>query len=171
MSYAITSEIKQDIMQAPEPLFALFQKLNICQNLTPINVKLIFKNMSYHSYLAGETLYTAGKTSQQELFLILSGHVSASDQNGYQYITLSSGEVFGLFSFLDEERFHSATIKAESDLQVMRLSRASFDRIANYQPMLESVILRFMFRLLSKTTLKIEHEYAAIHEYALGRKV
>jgi len=127
--------------------------------------------MTHRNYSQGDVIYCTGQASKGELSLITSGKVSALDANGHQYTTLSSGDVFGLFSFLDDERIHAATVQATTPLQVVRLSRISFDRIANDQPILENLLLRLMFKLLSKTTLNIEHEYAAIHEYALGRKV
>lgn len=171
MAYASTIRTEIRTVQTDKNILALLKTLAISQNISALDLKLILKNMSIHHYKKGDVVYTAGHESKGELSLIISGQVSALDKNNHHYTTLSSGDVFGLFSFLDDERIHSATVKVDSDLQVARLSRASFDRIATYQPILENLLLRFMFQLLSKTTLKIENEYAAMHEYALGRKV
>ncbi|MDQ6962019.1 MAG: cyclic nucleotide-binding domain-containing protein [Mariprofundaceae bacterium] len=171
MTYAPADQTEQNASTAFENIFTLFKTLDISKHMSELDLKLIFKHMTIHQYQKGEIIYSAGHDSKGELSLIISGQVSALDQSGHQYTTLSSGDVFGLFSFLDDERIHSATVRSDSDLQVVKLSRASFDRIASFQPMLENLLLHFMFQLLSKTTLKIENEYAAMHEYALGRKV
>ncbi|MDX8407933.1 MAG: Crp/Fnr family transcriptional regulator, partial [Mariprofundaceae bacterium] len=77
----------------------------------------------------------------------------------------------GLFSFLDEERLHSATVRAETELVILGINRCYFNVITLEDPTLGNQMLRFMFRLLSRMSLKLESEYAAMHEFALaGRK-
>lgn len=131
----------------------------------------MFSCMHERSFAAGEVIYEAGTASDQEMFLIVRGSVSASDRSGHKYDLLGPGDVFGLFSFLDEDRLHSATLRAEEGLVTLSLERTYFDLITLEDPALGYQLLTFMFRLLSKMALKQEYEYAAMHEYALGRRI
>jgi hypothetical protein len=51
------------------------------------------------------------------------------------------------------------------------LERSYFNLIQLEDPKLAQHLMHFMFRLLSDKALKMETEYAHIHQYALGRKV
>jgi len=156
---------------AADKNFATFRTMPVVNNLSLEKAMQMFSCMHTRTFDAGETIYEAATASAQEMFLVVSGKVSASDRNGHRYAVLNSGDVFGVFSFLDEDRLHSATLKAEEELTVLCIDRPYFDVITLEEPALGNQLLRFMFSLLSKMALKLEHEYAAMHEYALGRKV
>ncbi|MDX8403223.1 MAG: cyclic nucleotide-binding domain-containing protein [Mariprofundaceae bacterium] len=151
--------------------FIKFRSMPIANSMKPQDAMLMFSCMNVRTYSADEIIYEAGSFSNNEISLIIEGKVLASDHSGHQYSMLLSGDVFGLFSFLDEERLHSATLKAEKDVKVLAIDRPYFDVITLEDPALGNQLLRFMFRLLSKMALQLEHEYAAMHEFALGRKV
>ena len=87
------------------------------------------------------------------------------------YIRLGKADLFGLFSFLDEGRLHSATLRAESEVVLLTIDRSHFDLITLEDARLGNLLLRFMFRLLSNMSLKLESEYAAMHHYVTGRRV
>ncbi|MDQ6973089.1 MAG: Crp/Fnr family transcriptional regulator, partial [Mariprofundaceae bacterium] len=63
------------------------------------------------------------------------------------------------------ERPHSVTVTAQEELTVLSLKRSYFDLITLEDPLLGNQLLRFMFRLLSRISLKHEVEYAALREY------
>jgi len=150
--------------------FIKFRSMPIANNMKSLDAMLMFNCMHVRTYVAGDTIYEAGSPSSNEISLIIEGKVTASDHSGHQYIRLSAGDVFGLFSFLDEDRVHSATLKAERDVKVLVIDRPYFNVITLEDPALGNQLLRFMFRLLSKMALQLEHEYAAMHGFALGRK-
>jgi len=81
---------------------------------------------------------------------------------------LETGDVFGLFSFLDEDRLHSGTVKAESDMVLLCIKRDYFNLLTIEDAPLGNLLLRLMFRLLSRMSLKMENEYAAMHHYITG---
>jgi len=151
--------------------FMKFRTMPIANSMKQQDAMLMFSCMNVRTYSAGETIYEAGTPSKSEISLIIDGKVSASDHSGHQYSLLNGGDVFGLFSFLDEDRVHSATLVAERDVKVLAIDRPYFDVITLEDPALGNQLLRFMFRLLSKMALQLEYEYAAIHGFALGRKV
>jgi len=151
--------------------FIRFRAMPIANTMKPQDAMLMFSCMNVRAYSAGDTIYKVGSFSDNEISLIIEGKVSASGHSAHQYSMLSAGDVFGLFSFLDEERLHSATLKAEENVKVLTIDRPYFDVITLEDPALGNQLLMFMFRLLSKMALQLEHEYAAMHEFALGRKV
>ena len=156
---------------AADQNFIRFRSMPIASSMTTEDAMLMFSCMNVRNYSTGETIYRAGEPSKNEMSLMVEGKVAAYDHSGHPYIRLSVGDVFGLFSFLDEDRLHSATLIAEKDVKVLAIDRPYFNVITLEDPALGNQLLRFMFRLLSKMALQLEHEYAAIHEFALGRKI
>jgi len=151
--------------------FKTFRSLTLIKEMTEEHAILLFGCMQEKHFTSGEVIYEAGTHTDGEMYLILDGKVAVEDESGYRYDNLRAGGVFGLFSFLDDQRNHSATIKAEKDTVVLSLERSYFNLIALEDPRLGQYLMYFMFRLLSEKALKLEVEYAHMHQFALGRKV
>ena len=149
------------------PYFSRFRGMPVGQELEVNDAMALFSCFEERHVNKGEILYEAGTQSERMMYLLLEGSVSVRDASGNIYSTLKAGDVFGLFSFL-EERPHSATVVTQSDSAVLTLKRAYFDLITIEDPILGNRLLRFMFRLLSRTSLKLEVEYAALRDFALG---
>ncbi len=150
------------------PSFTRFRSLPVAQELKLSDARLLFMCFEECVIKQGTVIYKAGEKSDNVMHLILEGSVSVSDTSRHVYASLRAGDVFGLFSFLDQDRLHSAAVRAESDLTVLTINRKYFDVITLEHPNLGGQLLRFMFRLLSRMALKLEIEYAALREYALG---
>jgi len=163
-------EVGYEASIAANTNFMRFRMMPIAQELGAREAMLLFSCFMERNITGGTRIYTAGTPSNNEMYLILDGKVSVSDRSGHCFDTLGPGDVFGLFSFLDEERPHSVTIHAESDLAVLMIDRAYFNVLTLEHPSLGNQMLRFMFRLLSRMALKLEVEYAAMHGFALGGK-
>jgi len=151
------------------PYFSRFRGMPVGQELAVNDAMALFSCFEEQHINKGEILYEAGTQSERTMYLLLEGSVSVRDASGNIYSTLKPGDVFGLFSFL-EERPHSATVTAQNDLVAMTLKRTYFDLITLEDPVLGSQLLRFMFRLLSRMSLNLEVEYAALRDYALGMR-
>ncbi len=149
------------------PHFMRFRTMPIGQELEVRDAMVLFSCLEEQYVKNGQVLYEAGTESERTMYLLLEGSVSVRDVSGNIYSTLRPGDVFGLFSFL-EDRPHSATVVAQSDIVALTIRRAYFDLITLEDPTLGNQLLRFMFRLLSRTSLKLEVEYAALRDYALG---
>jgi len=147
-----------------------FRSLPVVQDLGEPEAKLLFSCFLERNIAASTPIYSADEASNNEMYLILDGRVSVSDRSGFCYETLGPGDVFGLFSFLDEDRVHSASIQAETDLNLLLINRAYFNVLTLEHPPLGNQMLRFIFKLLSRMALKLEVEYAAMRGFALGRK-
>ncbi len=151
------------------PYFSRFRALPIGQDLKINDAMCLFSCFEEQLIQKGETLYAAGTQSERSMYLLLEGNVSVRDASGNIYSTLKPGDVFGLFSFL-ENRTHSATVIAQDNLVVLILKRTWFDLITLEDPVTGHQLLRFMFRLLSRMSLNLEVEYAALRDYALGMR-
>jgi len=151
--------------------FHYFQSLPMVKDMPQEHAMMLFSSMKEERFYENDIIYTADTETSGKMYLILHGHVLVADASGHQYGRLRAGDVFGLFSFLDDKRSHSATIQAEGDVIVLTLERSYFDLIQLEDPQLAQHLMYFMFRLLSKKALKMETEYAHMHQYALGRKV
>lgn len=152
---------------AANPLFMRFRNLAFGRELPLRDAMLLFSCFEEECFKKGEVLYAAGSISERTIYIILQGCVSVRDRSGNVFSTLSSGDVFGLFSFL-EARPHSVTATAQEEITVLILKRSCFDLITLEDPVLGNQLLHFMFRLLSHMSLKLESEYAALRHYTRG---
>lgn len=158
--------------QQSNPMFARFRALSACRKMQEWESMQLFSCFELVQVVAGEVIYEADTASDHTMRLVVDGtaSVSVADASTGVYSYLGAGDVFGLFSFLDETRPHSATLMAESDVTLLSIHREYFNLIALEEPDLGNLMLRFMFRLLSQTALKLESEYIAMHEFAFLRK-
>ncbi len=151
--------------------FLDFYALPFVQDMDKEHALTLFSCMKLVSFERGEVIYRAGEASVGRMHILLEGKVVVTSESGYKYSSLRQGGVFGLFSFLDDKRTHSATLTVERDVRVLVLERNLFDLMALEEPKLANQWLRFMFSLLSKKALEMEFEYANIHNFAFGGKV
>jgi len=152
------------------PLFNQFCELPVCQCMQLDESMQLFSCFDVVKCHAGEEIYVAGAASDKTMRLIVSGSVAVSDSSYGIYSQLGAGDVFSLFSFLDESRLHSATVMVEQDIILLCINRDYFNLITVEDAKLGNLLLRFMFHLLSQMSLKMESEYAAMHHYISGRR-
>ena len=151
--------------------FQTFHGLPMFEGMSRHHAMTLFSCMKEETFQEHEVIYSAGTETVGKMYLIMHGRVRIADTSGHHYGTLQHGDVFGLFSFLDDSRQHSATVQAASELTVLTMERSLFNLIDAEDPKLAQHMMRFMFRLLSQKALKMETEYANMHQFALGRKV
>ncbi len=150
-------------------LFQKFYALPSCEGMQVDECMELFQCFEVVSCERGVPVYEAGSASDQTMRLLISGRVEVSHPSFGVCGHLEAGDVFSLFSFLDETRLHSATVKAESEVTLLCLNRAHFNLITVEDARLGNLLLRYMFRLMSSMSLKMENEYAAMHHYVTGR--
>jgi len=151
--------------------FQAFYGLPLIAEMKKKHAMTLFSCMTREDFKAGEVIYEAGSLSVGKMNLILNGKIKVKSESGYQFSSLNDGDVFGLFSFLDENRNHSVTLTVDKDTTVLSIDRAYFDLIALEEPKLGNQLMRFMFGLLSKKASELEVEYAHMHNFAFGGKV
>jgi len=152
------------------PLFNQFCELPICQQMQLDESMHLFSCFDVVESEAGTVIYEAGSSTDKTMRLIVNGTATVSRPAFGTYSRLEAGDVFGLFSFLDEERLHAASVQADTDLTLLCINREYFNLITVEDAALGNLLLRFMFRLLSRMSLRVENEYAAMHHYVSGRQ-
>jgi len=150
------------------PLFHTFCALPICEKMHVDECMQLFQCFEVVYYNAGEVIYEAGSVSDKTMRLMIGGRAEVSTPSFGIYGHLVVGDVFSLFSFLDEQRLHAATVIAKADMTLLSVDRDYFNLITVEDAPLGNLLLRCMFRLLSRMTLKMENEYAAMHHYVTG---
>ncbi len=158
------TDVAFEAVVAASPNFIRFQGLPVARELAAKESLSLFLCFEEKKINKGTEIYKSCDISEGIMYLILEGSVSVSDNSRHVYSILGSGDVFGLFSFLDQKRMHSVSIRAKSDLTALSLKREYFDAITIEDSMLGNQLLRFMFRHLSRMSLKLEVEYAALRE-------
>jgi CRP-like cAMP-binding protein len=88
------------------------------------------------TYQGGDTILREGESTQR-LWIIVSGRcevfILRSDRTENRLATLEPGAVFGEMSFFHPAP-HSATVRAETEVEVMRLTRQKFDQLHELSP-------------------------------------
>ena len=171
MKAALTHESFVTSMIEGSADFKTFVELDLVRKMERSEAVKLFSCMTKKTFSAEEIIYHAGSLSSSTMYLVLDGKVNVKNESGYTYCSMRQGDVFGLFSFLDDKRCHSATIQVERQVQVLTLDRSYFNLISLEEPQLGAQLMRFMFRLLSKKALEMEVEYSHVHKFAFGGKV
>jgi len=162
MVATVCAEYAYEAALAVDPLYVRFRDLGVCADLDEHECMMLFACFEVKQIASGALLYEADASSDHTMRLILDGEVSVIHSSDNICGQLHAGDVFGLFSFLDMERSHSATLKAVADLILLSINRAYFNVITLEDPELGQHMLRFMFRLLAQKSLKLGNEYAAM---------
>ena len=104
-----------------------------------------------------EILVETGQT-EQAFFLILSGQVnvvlSGEEGKSITLATLGAGECIGEMGALDRQPA-SATVIAESAIDVLRLNRDAFSDVLHQNPHISATILKTLAQRLHQTQVKI----------------
>ncbi|GAV19490.1 cyclic nucleotide-binding domain protein [Mariprofundus micogutta] len=156
---------------AVDPLYTRFRGMPVCQELQDDECMMLYSSFDLHHIKAGTLIYKAHSPTDSTMRLILKGTVNVTNPDSGIDTTLAAGEMFGLFSFLDNERLHTASLIALSDVTLLSINRHYFNLITIENPSLGNLLLRFMFRLLTRMSLKMEHEYVSVQQYMAERGV
>ena len=130
------------------PLFAM---------LTPAQVDSLAANVAKERIKRGASVVEQGKTSNA-LFLILAGraHVVMTDSKAREVIvaTLKAGDYIGEMSLIDNEA-HSATVVADTQMDVLVLGRDDFTRCVGENAAIASAVMRGLVQRLRNADQKI----------------
>ena len=91
-------------------------------------------------FAAGTTIVTAGEPGD-DFYVILEGGASVLRRGGLPPIKIGSGAYFGEMSLLDGGE-RSATVRADSDVVCLRVSRAPFLKMIKSEPEIAVALLR-----------------------------
>ncbi len=111
---------------------------------------------SFHSFCElvkvgdGEALVRQGDESS-DFFVVMRGFLKVMDQRtgeDFFLARLGEGDVFGEMSFIDGSP-RSATVVAEGETEVLRMTRDSFGLLQSVNPHLGVLVLVFLGRMMS----------------------
>lgn len=98
-----------------------YSHLKIFQGIDSNVVSEIISESSTRTYMIGETIISEGDYPNGEWYIITSGSVQISTENGAEHI-LSQGDIFGEMALLNEEA-RTASVVAIDELTVIVLSQ------------------------------------------------
>lgn len=135
----------------------LIRRVPLFSMLTPAQVDSLAANVAKQRIKRGANVVEQGKSSNA-LFLILAGraHVVMADSKAREVIvaTLKAGDYIGEMSLIDNEA-HSATVTADTQMDVLVLGRDDFTRCVNENVAIASAVMRGLVHRLRSADQKI----------------
>ena len=135
----------------------LIRRVPLFANLTLEQVEDLAGNVTKRKIKKGEDVVQQGEISNA-LYLILSGraHVVKTDSKGKEVIlaTLKAGDYIGEMSLIDNEA-HSATVQADTQMDVLVLGREDFTRAVNANITIMAAVMRGLVQRLRTADQKI----------------
>lgn len=135
----------------------LIRRVPLFSMLTPAQVDSLAANVAKQRIKRGANVVEQGKSSNA-LFLILAGraHVVMADSKAREVIvaTLKAGDYIGEMSLIDNEA-HSATVTADTQMDVLVLGRDDFTRCVNENVAIASAVMRGLVQRLRSADQKI----------------
>ena len=129
----------------------LLKTCALFEAMTPEELDVVFRAMRSESFDAGSDILTEGLT-YQGLWVLASGRCEvvkgAPGKRGNRLAVLEAGAVFGEMSFL-EAAPHSASVRAMTDVDTMRLMRENFEQLRVDCPSAADKITRSLILVLS----------------------
>ena len=135
----------------------LIRRMPLFSMLSPGQVDSLAANVVKQRIKRGSNVVEQGKNSNS-LFLILAGraHVVMADNKAREVIvaTLKAGDCIGEMSLIDNEA-HSATVTADTQMDVLVLGRDDFMRCVNENVAIASSVMRGLVQRLRSADQKI----------------
>lgn len=135
----------------------LIRRVPLFSMLTPAQVDSLAANVAKQRIKRGANVVEQGKSSNA-LFLILAGraHVVMADSKAREVIvaTLKAGDYIGEMSLIDNEA-HSATVTADTQMDVLVLGRDDFTRCVNENVAIATAVMRGLVQRLRSADQKI----------------
>lgn len=138
----------------PPELESQLQRFSLTQDIGPRAIKALVAEANWFSLPGGVVLPREGD-NDEAVFLVIAGAlgVYAHDEGESERFVahIPAGEMVGEMSLLTGEP-HSATLVALRDTQMLRVSKASFERLLARHPRLSLNLMRILVRRLRHTT-------------------
>jgi CRP-like cAMP-binding protein len=136
----------------------LIRRVPLFSQLTPAQSELIAGSVAKRRFRRGEIIVEQGKKTNA-LFILLTGRarVVTADARGREVIlaSLSSGDHVGEMSLIDNDP-HSATVRAETQVDALVLGRAEFARCLPENTSMAYAVMRGLVQRLRHADRKIE---------------
>lgn len=141
-------------------------EMDLFEGRKPETLDALQACMDHRSYTAGEKIFARGDEGDQ-LFLIRRGEVRIvlplKGGQSYHVATFARGAFFGEMTFLDRER-RSADAIAQTDTEMLVLSRERFDALAPEHKKLALNLLEGLARTVSLRLRRADRELRALQD-------
>ncbi len=138
--------------------FDLIRRVPLFSMLNEEQATTIAESVTKRRFKKGEFIVEAGQISNS-LFIILNGkaHVVSTDERGREAIlaNLKTGDYIGEMSLIDGQP-HSASVKTETQTDVLLLARAQFMALLPLNAAMSHGIMRVLVQRLRQADRKIE---------------
>ncbi len=125
--------------------------ITVFDGLSEDEWQMIIQNARSIEFKPGDLLLKAGE-SDDALYIMVTGTVEVVSTNSFGFVkriaSITEGSVFGELAFFDNKP-RSASIRAISPGQVLRISRHGFAQIAAWNPKLAQQFLFDLGRILA----------------------
>jgi CRP-like cAMP-binding protein len=140
---------------AADPKIELLSKVQMFSSLNKRELGLIARSADVVTVKPGTEIVTQG-TSGHEFYLVVSGQATVR-RNGRKIATLGPGQYFGELALLDRGP-RSATVTAETDVELAIISQREFLAVLNQVPAVAYKLLVSMAsRLREADTKALSH--------------
>ncbi len=137
--------------------------LSAFEGLSPEQLHLVKKFVRPATFKAGEIIFREGDPGDG-MYFILSGYVSVfTGGRAHRLTTFAEGVFFGEMAILENEP-RSATVRAETDAQLLFMATEDFQRLTESEPSLAAHILHRISRELSHRLRITNSEVLALEE-------
>ncbi|WP_027357792.1 cyclic nucleotide-binding domain-containing protein [Desulforegula conservatrix] len=140
-----------DLFKSREIILDLLIEIQLFQELTPKELEIISKYMTFFEINEGEALFREGDTGDFMCFVVKgSVDILKESASGRTVViaNLGRGRSIGEMAIIDKTP-RSATVKAKTFTTLLVLSRKGFDTIVEKHPGIGIKILKGLARLLS----------------------
>lgn len=127
------------------------ENITVFNGLSEDEWQMVIQNARSIEFSPGDLLLKASE-SDDALYIMVSGEVEVVSTNSFGFVkriaSIAEGSVFGELAFFDSKP-RSASIRAITNGQVLRVSRHGFDQIAAWNPKLAQQFLFDLGRILA----------------------
>ena len=110
--------------------WGMVSRVPVFHGLNPETISSIMSMLKARTYTIGQVVFKAGDVAEQ-MFFITSGEAKAEMEDGA--FKLNEGDYFGELALL-EDRVHSGTISATTQLHVLELDKNDFQYLLSIHP-------------------------------------
>jgi CRP-like cAMP-binding protein len=136
-------------------------KVPMCQGLSPAEAKAIFEIAEERKVALGQKVFAEGD-SGDALYLVLSGNIEIEkmDKKGKNasLAKLSDGAVVGEMSLIAGSAKRSATAKAISDVNLLRIPADRFQKLVKSDHIAALKVVKNMAQVMSRRLLAMDEK-------------
>ena len=155
--FILRNIIERIMMLAPDEVF----DFPLFQNFSAGDLKNLFEKITLENHPKGEDIFEEG-TRTDKLFITYKGKIGIFSSKGETEVTLTGGgSIIAEMAFFDF-RGHSATVRAESEVEIFSIPRKDWDGLTKEHP---EVVLKLVLKILGILSLRLRGTKENLKDY------